>query len=125
MKPLVNTGRCFIIKPHIYCKVVNNFLFFLLKACKFFVYFHLCSRWTTSGLKSQGRLSVGSSRDREISMSVGLGRSQLDSRGGVVGGTIDVNTLEMVGKLESCFVLVYALDSSFGKLKHGHSSPVL
>ncbi|XP_010290090.1 PREDICTED: uncharacterized protein KIAA1109-like, partial [Phaethon lepturus] len=52
--------------------------------------------WTTSGLKSQGRLSVGSSRDREISMSVGLGRSQLDSRGGVVGGTIDVNTLEMV-----------------------------
>ncbi|KAM4709465.1 bridge-like lipid transfer protein family member 1 [Discoglossus pictus] len=52
--------------------------------------------WTTSGLKSQGRLSVGSNRDREISMSVGLGRSQLDSRGGVVGGTIDVNTLEMV-----------------------------
>ncbi|KAJ6668797.1 hypothetical protein lerEdw1_012281 [Lerista edwardsae] len=52
--------------------------------------------WTTSGLKSQGRLSVGSNRDREISMSVGLGRSHLDSRGGVVGGTIDVNTLEMV-----------------------------
>lgn len=58
-------------------------------------------RWTTSGLKSQGRLSVGSNRDREISMSVGLGRSHLDSRGGVVGGTIDVNTLEMVGKLET------------------------
>uniref|UniRef100_A0A8C4P7Y3 Bridge-like lipid transfer protein family member 1 C-terminal domain-containing protein n=1 Tax=Dromaius novaehollandiae TaxID=8790 RepID=A0A8C4P7Y3_DRONO len=55
--------------------------------------------WTTSGLKSQGRLSVGSSRDREISMSVGLGRSQLDSRGGVVGGTIDVNTLEMVAHI--------------------------
>ncbi|XP_034257363.1 bridge-like lipid transfer protein family member 1 isoform X6 [Pantherophis guttatus] len=52
--------------------------------------------WTTSGLKSQGRLSVGSNRDREISMSVGLGRSHLDSRGGVVGGTIDVNALEMV-----------------------------
>lgn len=43
-------------------------------------------------------------------MSVGLGRSQLDSRGGVVGGTIDVNTLEMVGKLESCLVLVHAPD---------------
>lgn len=55
--------------------------------------------WTTSGLKSQGRLSVGSNRDREISMSVGLGRSQLDSKGGVVGGTIDVNALEMVGML--------------------------
>ncbi|XP_066575926.1 bridge-like lipid transfer protein family member 1 isoform X4 [Amia ocellicauda] len=52
--------------------------------------------WTTSGLKSQGRLSVGSNRDREISMSVGLGRSKLDSKGGVVGGNIDVNTLEMV-----------------------------
>lgn len=61
-------------------------------------------------MKSQGRLSVGSSRDREISMSVGLGRSQLDSRGGVVGGTIDVNTLEMVGKLESCLLLVHAPD---------------
>lgn len=50
-------------------------------------------------MKSQGRLSVGSNRDREISMSVGLGRSQLDSKGGVVGGTIDVNALEMVGML--------------------------
>lgn len=56
------------------------------------------SSWTTSGLKSQGRLSVGSNRDREISMSVGLGRSKLDSKGGVVGGNIDVNTLEMVCK---------------------------
>nr|XP_023416125.1 uncharacterized protein KIAA1109 homolog [Cavia porcellus] len=55
--------------------------------------------WTTSGLKSQGRLSVGSNRDREISMSVGLGRSQLDSKGGVVGGTIDVNALEMVAHI--------------------------
>ena len=33
-------------------------------------------------------------------MSVGLGRSQLDSKGGVVGGTIDVNALEMVGTLK-------------------------
>uniref|UniRef100_A0A096LYJ5 KIAA1109 n=1 Tax=Poecilia formosa TaxID=48698 RepID=A0A096LYJ5_POEFO len=55
--------------------------------------------WTTSGLKSQGRLSVGSNRDREISMSVGLGRSKLDSKGGVVGGNIDVNTLEMVAHI--------------------------
>lgn len=60
-----------------------------------------CS-WTTSGLKSQGRLSVGSNRDREISMSVGLGRSKLDSKGGVVGGNIDVNTLEMVCEY-NCF----------------------
>ncbi|XP_006866349.1 PREDICTED: uncharacterized protein KIAA1109 homolog [Chrysochloris asiatica] len=57
------------------------------------------TNWTTSGLKSQGRLSVGSNRDREISMSVGLGRSQLDSKGGVVGGTIDVNALEMVAHI--------------------------
>lgn len=62
--------------------------------------FFFFSSWTTSGLKSQGRLSVGSNRDREISMSVGLGRSQLDSKGGVVGGTIDVNALEMVGMLK-------------------------
>ncbi|XP_028294367.1 bridge-like lipid transfer protein family member 1 isoform X3 [Gouania willdenowi] len=55
--------------------------------------------WTTSGLKSQGRLSVGSNRDREISMSVGLGRSKLDSKGGVVSGNIDVNTLEMVSHI--------------------------
>ncbi|XP_073775872.1 bridge-like lipid transfer protein family member 1 isoform X50 [Danio rerio] len=55
--------------------------------------------WTTSGLKSQGRLSVGSNRDREISMSIGLGRSKLDSKGGVVGGNIDVNTLEMVSHI--------------------------
>ena len=41
---------------------------------------------------------MGSNRDREISMSVGLGRSKLDSKGGVVGGNIDVNPLEMVCK---------------------------
>lgn len=35
-------------------------------------------------------------------MSVGLGRSKLDSKGGVVGGNIDVNTLEMVCKYK-CF----------------------
>ncbi|XP_076830292.1 bridge-like lipid transfer protein family member 1 isoform X4 [Brachyhypopomus gauderio] len=55
--------------------------------------------WTTSGLKSQGRLSVGSNRDRDISMSIGLGRSKLDSKGGVVGGNIDVNTLELVSHI--------------------------
>lgn len=55
-------------------------------------------------------------------MSVGLGRSQLDSRGGVVGGTIDVNTLEMVGKLESCLVVVYVPDNKCEKLKNIHST---
>lgn len=82
------------------------FLFFL-SSLFFFSQLYICNppstplstrSWTTSGLKSQGRLSVGSNRDREISMSVGLGRSKLDSKGGVVGGNIDVNTLEMVCK---------------------------
>lgn len=63
--------------------------------------------WTTSGLKSQGRLSVGSNRDREISMSVGLGRSKLDSKGGVVGGNIDVNTLEMVCKYTFIYLFIF------------------
>lgn len=44
-------------------------------------------------------------------MSVGLGRSQLDSKGGVVGGTVDVNALEMVGTLKFPF-----LESHFGEL---------
>lgn len=50
---------------------------------------------------------MGSNRDREISMSVGLGRSQLDSKGGVVGGTIDVNALEMVGMLNFTTDIIY------------------
>lgn len=103
----MNAGRRLILRSHmlnLYYLLLSSkkILVSLLTAWEIVVHFPLCSRWTTSGLKSQGRLSVGSSRDREISMSVGLGRSQLDSRGGVVGGTIDVNTLEMVGKLESC-----------------------
>lgn len=40
-------------------------------------------------------------------MSVGLGRSQLDSKGGVVGGTIDVNALEMVGMLNFTTDIIY------------------
>lgn len=74
------------------------------------IYVCVClNSWTTSGLKSQGRLSVGSNRDREISMSIGLGRSKLDSKGGVVGGNIDVNTLEMVCK----YTFIYFLERMY------------
>ncbi|XP_062586140.1 bridge-like lipid transfer protein family member 1 isoform X2 [Saccostrea cucullata] len=51
--------------------------------------------WTTQEIKSQGSLSIHSNGHRDLKITAGTGNSHFDSRGGVVGGTIDLNDLNL------------------------------
>ncbi|XP_065930911.1 bridge-like lipid transfer protein family member 1 isoform X5 [Magallana gigas] len=51
--------------------------------------------WTTEQIKSQGSLSIHSNGHRDLKITAGTGNSHFDSRGGVVGGTIDLNDLNL------------------------------
>ncbi|XP_050415172.1 bridge-like lipid transfer protein family member 1 [Patella vulgata] len=46
--------------------------------------------WTTKEVKSQGRLSIDSSGHKNLKITAGLGGSSFESRGGVIGGAIDL-----------------------------------
>nr|XP_042899305.1 transmembrane protein KIAA1109 isoform X2 [Parasteatoda tepidariorum] len=50
--------------------------------------------WLTRDFKSQGRLSIGSSGHKNLFLSVGLEVSTLDSKGGIVGGTIELSHID-------------------------------
>ncbi|KAG8178566.1 hypothetical protein JTE90_004495 [Oedothorax gibbosus] len=50
--------------------------------------------WLTRDFKSQGRLSIGSSGHKNLFLSVGLEGSTLDSKGGIVGGTIELSHID-------------------------------
>ncbi|KAK3100226.1 hypothetical protein FSP39_016558 [Pinctada imbricata] len=51
--------------------------------------------WTTQQIKSQGRLAIDSSGHKDLNITSGMGSSQFESKGGVVGGTIDLNDLSV------------------------------
>ncbi|KAF8784884.1 Transmembrane protein KIAA1109 like protein [Argiope bruennichi] len=50
--------------------------------------------WLTRDFKSQGRLSIGSSGHKNLFLSIGLEGSTLDSKGGIVGGTIELSRID-------------------------------
>ncbi|XP_071088521.1 bridge-like lipid transfer protein family member 1 [Haliotis cracherodii] len=50
--------------------------------------------WSTRELKSHGRLSIDSSGHKHLKITGGLGGSSFESRGGVVGGAIDLLGLQ-------------------------------
>lgn len=55
------------------------------------------SSWSTRDLKSQGRLSIDSSGYTNMKISAGLGGSKLDARGGIIGGSIELQQLDSEG----------------------------
>ena len=57
----------------------------------------LCFRWSTKELKSQGRLSIDSSGYKNMKISAGLNGSRLDARGGIIGGNIELQGLDIEG----------------------------
>ena len=61
--------------------------------------FHLYSSWTTSNLESQGRLSIDSRGHKNLKIQAGLGRSKLEAKGGIVGGSIILDKLHNSRKL--------------------------
>ncbi|XP_059164299.1 bridge-like lipid transfer protein family member 1 [Physella acuta] len=51
------------------------------------------TEWKTKALKTQGRLSINSSGHKNLNIDAGFGKSVFESKGGVVGGNIEVNNL--------------------------------
>lgn len=49
--------------------------------------------WLTKAFRSDGRLSIGSTGRKNMYIGFGLGGSTLDAKGGIVGGTIDLNKI--------------------------------
>ncbi|XP_035828649.1 transmembrane protein KIAA1109 homolog isoform X2 [Aplysia californica] len=48
------------------------------------------TEWRTKDLKTQGRLSINSSGHKDLNINGGFGKSTFESKGGIVGGTIEV-----------------------------------
>jgi len=55
--------------------------------------------WSTRDLKSQGRFSIDSSGYTNMKISAGLGGSKLDARGGIIGGSIELQQLDSEGAI--------------------------
>ncbi|CRK93957.1 CLUMA_CG007483, isoform B [Clunio marinus] len=49
--------------------------------------------WLSKAFRSDGSLSIGSSGHKNLFISLGLGGSTLESKGGIVGGTVEINTI--------------------------------
>lgn len=65
----------------------------LLLFLQFMFIFSFIQSWATKDIKSQGRLSIDSFGHKNMKVTAGLGSSMLVSKGGVVGGTIDLQDL--------------------------------
>lgn len=58
----------------------------------------MCCSWLSRDFHCGGRLSIGSTGHRNMYLGVGLGGSSLDAKGGIVGGTITLATIDTYGK---------------------------
>lgn len=50
--------------------------------------------WLTKAFQSDGCLSIGSTGHKNMYIGLGLGSSVLDAKGGIVGGTIEINRID-------------------------------
>ena len=66
-------------------------------------------RWTTRELKCDGRLSINSRGHKNLNISGGVGGSSFESRGGVVGGAIDMQDLQMFCEYTCTYMLWHML----------------
>jgi hypothetical protein len=49
--------------------------------------------WLSKAFRSDGSLSIGSSGHKNLYIGLGLGGSTLESKGGIVGGTVEINSV--------------------------------
>lgn len=49
--------------------------------------------WLSKAFRSDGSLSIGSSGHKNLYIGLGLGSSSLESKGGIVGGTVEINSI--------------------------------
>ncbi|XP_064637366.1 bridge-like lipid transfer protein family member 1 isoform X3 [Lineus longissimus] len=51
--------------------------------------------WLTQDLRSQGRLTMDSRSHKNMKITAGLGGSNLEAKGGIVGGSVDLQQIEL------------------------------
>lgn len=49
--------------------------------------------WLSKAFRSDGKLSIGSSGHKDLYIGLGLGSSSLESKGGIVGGIVELNSI--------------------------------
>lgn len=64
-----------------------------------------CVSWQSRGFHCSGRLSIGSVGRRNMLLGVALLASELDARGGIVGGAISLSSIDTYG--QSCGPYTY------------------
>lgn len=62
--------------------------------------------WNTKDIKSQGRMSIDSAGHKNLKITFGLGGSHFDSKGGVVGGSVDLQNINTHCKFNVKLVLM-------------------
>lgn len=65
--------------------------------------------WLSKQFHSEGRLSIGSTGHKNMHIGLGLGGSGLDAKGGIVGGTIELNKINTYGMFFEIFCCVFLL----------------
>lgn len=62
--------------------------------------------WLSKQFHSEGRLSIGSTGHKNMHIGLGLFGSELDAKGGIVGGTIDLNKINTYGMLCTNYIFI-------------------
>lgn len=73
--------------------------------------------WLSKQFHSEGRLSIGSTGHKNMHIGLGLGGSGLDAKGGIVGGTIELNKINTYGML--CKNYIFVLNFFFFCILYG------
>lgn len=63
--------------------------------------------WLSKQFHSEGRLSIGSTGHKNMHIGLGLGGSGLDAKGGIVGGTIELNKINTYGMCFDNYFLIF------------------
>lgn len=74
-----------------------------------FLFYLFLSRWLSKQFHSEGRLSIGSTGHKNMHIGLGLGGSGLDAKGGIVGGTIELNKINTYGIFNESYIFILKL----------------
>ena len=63
-------------------------------------YYFFDYSWQTNDLRSEGRLSIGANNRRDLYITLGISKTSLDAKSGIVGGTIEVSNVNTYIKIK-------------------------
>jgi len=72
----------------------------------FLIVIWLCCSWNTQDIQSQGRLSIDSTGHKDLGISARLGGSHFESKGGVIGGSVDLQGISTHCELHTLLLVL-------------------